>query len=565
MDRTRLKPWQRLFGKSNHPNAAEALQIQGLLPFSYSPLSPGTIRLLVAESHSQSAGHKWRLQTAHLDPELEFDALSYTWGPLDQKLPISLDGRCAYVHHNLYTALPYLATRSKEQRRRPPIWIDAICINQDDEKEKAEQIASMHLIYRLANTVWAWLGLAEDQSSVGQAVARLERLVYVERKKAKSQPQINRDTIWIGLEAPGPVISPAIKHIMENPWFRRVWVVQEVALAQKIAFICGEHEIAFDVLKKAMHHAPATRAEYDALGEHVGFDQVLVYEGILLVRDKVLSREGLDEQIGEVTLLMDVSYTMAMDDLQCSLPEDRVLGILGLCQSPAVLNLKLPDSVDVVTLYTNFSKHLLTIVEPDARWWMWIGLTFGFARRPDLPSWVPDLHQQKAENKCELFGTSLPYHYTWPRSVQASSKKTRVRSGNQLNELLIKGKILDQVAMASEEVPPPLGFEKECVESLLYLCSIADWDEAITSIVSGERAHNHMDGQFRKADNGLSCMEDVWEALMGAFLFEATGTTTREEYRLFRLGMRKMREIAKNYAVCGLYVALDDILPVRLC
>ncbi|KAF2028084.1 hypothetical protein EK21DRAFT_26172, partial [Setomelanomma holmii] len=91
-----------------------------------------------------------------------FHALSYVWGPRAKRLPITLNNKRFLVQQNLYSALPYL-TVCCMQGTRQMIWIDAICINQENVEEKAAQIALMSSIYRQAQSVWVWFGVAEEQ------------------------------------------------------------------------------------------------------------------------------------------------------------------------------------------------------------------------------------------------------------------------------------------------------------------------------------------------------------------------------------------------------------------
>jgi hypothetical protein len=561
MDRTRLKPWQRLFGETKRPSAIEKPQIQELPPFSYSPLAPGTIRLLVADPHSHSAGHAWQLQTVHLDGKLQFDALSYTWGPQDQTFPISLNGQCAYVHHNLHTALPYLAARSKRRFRRQPIWIDAICINQADEKEKGVQIASMHQIYRLAKTVWAWLGLAEEQALMPKAVALLNKIAYAGSGPEKDKPAAGREVLDIlGLDGLDPAVWGAIKHLLQNPWFRRVWVMQEAALAERIIFICGQYEIGPMHMRQTIRSA-ACLEFYDASGNIVDLDDAWYHAAIFDIRDTVQYTPGLDEYTGEASMLMEVSYLMANNNHKCLLPEDRVRGMLGLCRTSAVSDLKLHDSLDVPTLYTIFSKHLLTSVDPSGRWWSWFGLALGFSRRQGLPSWVPDLHQQEERNLCEVFMRSLPYHYGLSRPVQASNKKASATPGERLDELLLKGRIIDEVVMAHEEIPPKPPAEEggDYVEVFRYLCQIADWEKSLSAWIPSESIRDNSTEKRAESKTRQDIMELFWEALIGEFLKTAPGPTTRESYRYFRVETKEVREMATKYPITGAYVTADAI------
>jgi hypothetical protein len=297
-----------------------ASQTSTIPHFTYTPLAPGTIRLLVPDPLNQSSGHAWILKTVQLDPVLHFDALSYTWGPQDSTFSIALNGQLMHVHHNLHTALPHLALRGTSQSRRP-IWIDAICINQSDEQEKTEQIGHMNKTYQRAETVWVWLGLAAEQEKVPEAITLLNYIAYAGNKTQEDWPRIGRDvTDALGVGGLDPCIWTAALHLMQNTWYRRVWCLQEAALAEKIICLCGEHEIAFELLEEAIMSAPPLRELYDAQGEHVDlrgtYGNVQVFNIRKVVRHQI-------EQYGHtspVRMLLAVSYLMAGNHA-CFLPE----------------------------------------------------------------------------------------------------------------------------------------------------------------------------------------------------------------------------------------------------
>lgn len=85
-------------------------------------------------------------------------ALSYMWGPqpaqLDEHVLIYVNGRRIWPTLNLMLALLYLQ-RSSEPGTR--FWIDALCINQQDDDEKSAQVKMMRLIYSNASEVYAWM------------------------------------------------------------------------------------------------------------------------------------------------------------------------------------------------------------------------------------------------------------------------------------------------------------------------------------------------------------------------------------------------------------------------
>jgi hypothetical protein len=157
--------------------ANDSIDLTELLSFEYTPLPSRCIRVLSPVMVDNAECLSWTISIVHLDdPMTDYEALSYVWGTPEETYPISCDGKSIRVHHNLFTALPYLARRG-EQRPVKPIWIDAICINQLDEAEKRVQIGAMSQIYRRAYGVWVWLRLTNHQDRVPEAIEIFPQIV----------------------------------------------------------------------------------------------------------------------------------------------------------------------------------------------------------------------------------------------------------------------------------------------------------------------------------------------------------------------------------------------------
>jgi hypothetical protein len=95
------------------------------------------------------------------DEEPRFDALSYVWGQQTPTFNIIMDGRRFHVGRNLMCALQDIRDRDEAL----VIWIDAICINQQDLREKGHQIQLMRYIYESASTVRVWMDEEIDPNS----------------------------------------------------------------------------------------------------------------------------------------------------------------------------------------------------------------------------------------------------------------------------------------------------------------------------------------------------------------------------------------------------------------
>jgi len=84
-----------------------------------------------------------------------YQALSYTWGKAENLILITVDLRQAEVTQNLFCALKDI----RKENEDVVLWVDAICINQKDDKEKSEQVQQMREIYSKASNTIAFLGL----------------------------------------------------------------------------------------------------------------------------------------------------------------------------------------------------------------------------------------------------------------------------------------------------------------------------------------------------------------------------------------------------------------------
>ncbi|RYP89819.1 hypothetical protein DL770_004030 [Monosporascus sp. CRB-9-2] len=120
--------------------------------YKYTPLdlATDTIRLVCLLKGSFNDDIRCELWESQLHrDDVPYEALSYTWGGTEKSAKIFLDGCMAQVTHNLDTALRYL--RLEDQDRI--IWIDAICIDQDNERERGHQVGQMKRIYQNAEKV----------------------------------------------------------------------------------------------------------------------------------------------------------------------------------------------------------------------------------------------------------------------------------------------------------------------------------------------------------------------------------------------------------------------------
>ena len=198
---------------------------------------------------------KCYIEAFDLNSELEFEALSYTWGDPTDRVPIEANGETILVTKNLGTALWYLRKESDCRY----LWIDAICINQDDINERSKQVALMGEIYRAARRVVSWLGIRdsffdpfiemEHATLLFRHIRFLKEYLpfqeYLESngsQKPYSYFQDHQKTFNNGLYSLQLLIGERER---EKPsYWQRAWIIQEVASAQTLILQSGPYIIS---------------------------------------------------------------------------------------------------------------------------------------------------------------------------------------------------------------------------------------------------------------------------------------------------------------------------------
>ncbi|KAK3906661.1 heterokaryon incompatibility protein-domain-containing protein [Staphylotrichum tortipilum] len=356
------------------------------------------------------------LTIVSLSDQPAYNALSYTWdspdGPVHQ---IRLNGHPYAVRPNLHNCLVHLRKRGLgSEVSGIPLWIDALCISQDDVAEKTSQLRLMGDVYRRAASVISWLG-SDDRLVQGMGaivgIAR-EWARFRDKLKAVSTPGSENDGPS-ELGSPGQPVPDAVVHgwlretehlsrekderrsgmvhLFQSEYWRRVWITQELLLADPDAhiYICGT--------------ASATEAELDRLTdciltafggdkpEVVGVEcwnqMALGVRGELAMRTQ-LSAIQLGQAAPSLMFVLYISNTRAATD-----PRDVVYGLLHLIPNHGIV----PDYRKAVwEVYAEWAvaamleagnMELLSHVATEQRRRSNIEL--------DLPSWVPDICNYK--------------------------------------------------------------------------------------------------------------------------------------------------------------------------
>lgn len=346
-------------------------------PALYSPLEAARHEIRVLDlfpCDRSDAAIECRLRVVSLDNNPDFDALSWCWGidHMSGRLRVNdHDFRCS---PNLEIALRHF--RSTDSPKT--YWVDAVCINQTDLDEKAVQITLMGVVYSQAQTVRAWLGEPEYDSDKAIEVIK----------------QLQRHRRFRGLEIlGGPVNDEHIKafiKLLQRPWWTRIWVVQEVSLAQKAILYCGEASFVFEDFHKILRDITIEKAErVSAIASGDFFvqmenDRLAIEDALFEVLRKSLgpfawitSRLGATRREPFVALLT----MLGLGELNATDLRDKVYGCLGMLPE-LTSSLQIDYRAPVAQVYTFATFCLIHHLQT-----LHALCYFQSATMQDLPSW----------------------------------------------------------------------------------------------------------------------------------------------------------------------------------
>ncbi|KAH8585979.1 heterokaryon incompatibility protein-domain-containing protein [Bisporella sp. PMI_857] len=310
-----------------------------------------------------------------------YEALSYVWGEMEAKASyfIEIEGTNMEITPNLYHALQ--ALRMKENSR--VLWVDSLCINQSDNKDKEIQISMMLEIYRSAQHVVVYLG---EPNTGGLALfSFLNRNVREGDSVGKAIEDLGLD------ERDIRELLEAYVHFCVLPWWNRIWVQQEYSLSRtNPTFHLGRNSIQASALLRdweMLQRNIATHLKPFAGEFKLDLDvqkswqpimrQILHVYGVLTLRSA--------QNRSEFAHLWLPRGVLKKINLRCTNPRDRIYGMRSFL-----------DPIAQAVFTPNYSESVETAFHKLATWvlaidgWQQVFWWYPYRLSPSTPSWVPD-------------------------------------------------------------------------------------------------------------------------------------------------------------------------------
>ena len=302
------------------------------LPYVFKPLlHSDSIRLI--KLAPRESGFSDQLACELLEVRLSkppaFEAISYAWEATVFPETLRVLEGFLKITSSLASALRKFRDNSEPRL----LWADAVCINQSDISERSSQVALMHQIYGNAKQVLVWLGPGDERT--GHVFSLFERLSTASPDYGVDPLDFKDPQPWTAAKEMTPAQIELLDQIPQTydlngmdefyslPWFRRLWVVQEITLARHIVLHCGEFETPWTTLIRAavVQYRSVSLATLSNLGWARNFDATIAIE-----------TARVTYAVNHNQLLF--GYLKTLTRSLCSNDSDRIYSLLAISRIP---------------------------------------------------------------------------------------------------------------------------------------------------------------------------------------------------------------------------------------
>ncbi|KAM7211570.1 Heterokaryon incompatibility protein (HET) domain containing protein [Rhypophila decipiens] len=405
----------------------------------YKPLKRNEIRLLVVwPAKSDHHPLLCSLQTSSLgkgEQKPKYAALSYNWGsPLvngrlylvlqdDLMAGTSPDSWGSTARYALRIPIRNNLFRALLRLRRPDhpisLWVDLMCINQNDAVEKTDQLEQLIEIYRHADNVCIWLGESDDEGRSDEAMDFVTSIMdFAVLDRYATDPKQAKK--WQGLA-----------ELMRDRWFSRRWVVQEISLARRATLHCGGKTVQWldfadavsllasnqDTIKKLFDYkewrdGPNTLGDVNSFGAYV----LLEATSRLFLRT---AKGRITKPVKKLEALVTSLKTFDATD-----QKDLIYSLVSIaCDTPQSRNVYDQMAGETAELKVNYSNKAIDVYKDFTRFCLMSSNSLDILCRPwampikfesefpqdqpphgvTLPSWIPMLSRSEFGNPEDVY------------------------------------------------------------------------------------------------------------------------------------------------------------------
>lgn len=263
-------------------------------------------------------------------------------------------------------------TAFRWEDKHKEIWIDALCINQNDDEEMERQVQIIDRIYQEAERVVVWLGVETDGSN--RAMDTIARFYDFEhyRTWAKGTATTNEQVLQF-IDSLFPFrndLSARITEVVslaERKYWSRVWIEQEFHLAQDATIYCGQKSITLKILTKFCAILDGLGVGFAAEGGHTS---QVAQEEIAICQDGILAMNR-SKMAWHCTLranrttnhdtrtLNNLLWELDRSDFECKKPRDYFYALKGIVSDVNDGDIQCDYEKDIKEVYRDLLNLLL--------------------------------------------------------------------------------------------------------------------------------------------------------------------------------------------------------------
>ncbi len=311
------------------------------------------------------------IEDEDIDQEIPYTCLSYTWGKADRNHDIYLNGQIFSIRQNLWDFLAMARKNLTDQY----FWIDALCIDQTNTKERNHQVQQMGNIYARASAVIVWLGcdLGLEMTLHAVNLATQERAMAITQKgglqfySRRWAPRDGHISAWFGLEPPinhkqnnedtgqfamdlysgqdssntsnffrdgTGKVEKVLENIMTHPYWSRAWVTQEVLLSRNALVVAGT--TVHNLISLAIKFRSAVPYFRDNWFENL-IDIFIKQRHEEVKRTQIHGKYSAHRENLEFETWGVVNLLHRFKNKNCAIRRDRIYSLLALCKEGAQL------------------------------------------------------------------------------------------------------------------------------------------------------------------------------------------------------------------------------------
>ncbi|KAI0528367.1 putative heterokaryon incompatibility protein [Xylaria digitata] len=466
-------------------NGKTAARVVRLETYRYSALGPGEIRLLKLSKSTPWDPIRCELTAIQLEKVPQFETISYAWGTQLVMKPLILNGRRFRISERVYDILHDRASCLMTRY----IWIDFICINQDDEDEKSSQVQLMRKIYGSSYHTIVWLGYAPDANDAIGLLAHLRRRMNFDDPVERA----SRPLTELNIEHPS---WPALFRLINHDYWSRSWVIQEIAVSKNVIISYGGELITWDyfssLIQLLFNTDPNTiwhiSKIYRRSPDPPPIDAGIQIVSLGLVRESIKGKQS----IGLFELLIASINSTATD------PRDNIYAVQGISTAAGSGDIVPDYSSTIERPFLETARYLLRQDHP-SRILHLAGI--GFYRGAKIrASWVPDWSTKRLARIYWRDPSHSPYRASGtvnqePGMVLGPDKLTLAVNGIMVDYIKELGA---QFFAASEN-----GVPKTTVTPAVY----DDYTNSRNMVLNGKLSEPYV--------TGISLTEALWRTLLG--------------------------------------------------